>query len=83
MPPNIIFLHADQQTYDTLSAYGNKWVKTPNMDRLHLNDISFNRAYCTDPVCAASRTSWMTGRNQTTLGPIGKLGESGDLITVS
>ena len=37
-------------------------VKTPNMDRLRLSGISFNRAYCTDPVCAASRTSWMTGR---------------------
>ena len=60
--PNIVFMHTDQHTYDAISAYGNKWLKTPNIDRLHFNGISFMRSYCTDPVCAASRASWMTGR---------------------
>jgi arylsulfatase A-like enzyme len=61
-PPNIIFLHTDQHTYDAISAYGNQWLSTPNIDRLHRNGVSFTRAYCTDPVCVPARTSWMTGR---------------------
>ena len=60
--PNIIFLHTDQHTYDAVSAYGNRYVATPNIDRLQRNGLSFMRAYCTDPVCAPARTSWMTGR---------------------
>ena len=60
--PNIIFLHTDQHTWDAVSAYGNRFLATPNIDRLHRNGVSFMRAYCTDPVCAPARTSWMTGR---------------------
>ena len=60
--PNILFLHTDQHTYDAISAYANRWVSTPNIDRLHRNGLSFTRAYCTDPVCAPARASWMTGR---------------------
>ena len=62
VPPNIIFLHTDQHTYDAISAYGNRWLSTPHIDRLHRNGVSFTRAYCSDPVCAPARTSWMTGR---------------------
>ena len=60
--PNILFINTDQQTWDAISAYGNTWVKTPHIDRLVENGVSFMRSYCTDPVCAPARTSWMTGR---------------------
>ena len=60
--PNIIFLHTDQHTWDAVSAYGNRDLATPNIDRLQRNGLSFMRAYCTDPVCAPARSSWMTGR---------------------
>ena len=61
-PPNILFLHTDQHTWDAVSAYGNRDLATPNIDRLQRNGLSFMRAYCTDPVCAPARSSWMTGR---------------------
>ncbi len=60
--PNILFINTDQHTWNALSAYGNTHIRTPHIDRLHRNGISFMRSYCTDPVCAASRASWMTGR---------------------
>ena len=60
--PNIIFLHTDQQTWNAVSAFGNRWLSTPHMDRLQRNGVSFMRAYCTDPVCVPARTCWMTGR---------------------
>ncbi len=59
--PNIIFLNTDQQTWDAISAYGNSYLKTPNIDRIVSNGKSFMRSYCTDPVCAPARASWATG----------------------
>lgn len=59
--PNILFINTDQHTWDAISAYGNPYLNTPNIDRLHQNGTSFKKSYCTDPVCAASRSSWATG----------------------
>ncbi len=60
--PNILFINTDQQCFDAVSAYsGEKWLHTPNIDRLHNNGVSFRRSYSTDPVCAPARASWMTG----------------------
>src|SRR5262249_55526419 len=49
-------------------AYGNKLVKTPNLDRIAREGIRFDLAYCNSPVCTASRQSFLTGRYPRTLG---------------
>ena len=59
--PNILFINTDQHSWDALSAYGNPYLHTPNIDELHRNGTSFRRSFCTDPVCAAARSSWATG----------------------
>ena len=59
--PNILFINTDQHSWDAISAYGNPYLHTPNIDALHRNGTSFRRSYCTDPVCAAARSSWATG----------------------
>ena len=59
--PNICFINTDQQTWDAISAYGNPWLHTPNIDRLAEQGHNFMRAYSTDPVCAPARSSWATG----------------------
>ncbi len=59
--PNILFINTDQHSWDALSAHGNPYLRTPNIDALHRNGISFRQSYCTDPVCAAARSSWATG----------------------
>lgn len=61
MRPNILFINTDQHHHNALSAKGNKYVKTPNIDRLVKNGMSFEKTYCTDPVCAPSRSSWICG----------------------
>ena len=59
--PNILFINTDQHSWDAISAYGNPYLNTPNIDLLHQNGTSFKKSYCTDPVCAAARSSWATG----------------------
>ena len=64
--PNILFLFADDQRYDTIHALGNADIQTPNMDELVQNGTTFTNSYImggTSPaVCAPSRAMLMTGR---------------------
>lgn len=48
-----------------LGVYGNTEMKTPHMDRLASQGVTFNRAYCNVPVCGASRASMLTGKRPT------------------
>ena len=58
-PPNILFIAVDDLRPE-LAIYGAE-VKTPNLDRLAESGIRFDRAYCNQAVCGASRLSLMGG----------------------
>ncbi|MGB8167454.1 MAG: sulfatase-like hydrolase/transferase [Chthoniobacteraceae bacterium] len=58
--PNVLFIAVDDMRPE-LGCYGNKLIKTPNIDRLAARGIVFNRAYCQQAVCSPSRTAMMTG----------------------
>ena len=64
--PNILFLFADDQRPDTIAAYGNRYIKTPHIDRLVRDGFNFRRAYCMGSihgaVCQPSRAMLMSGR---------------------
>jgi arylsulfatase A-like enzyme len=70
-PPNLVFLWTDQQAPRTLAAYGNDRIETPNLDALADAGTTFERAYCTSPVCGPSRSSVMTGKYSHTTGVTG------------
>ena len=57
---NVLFIIADDLNCD-IGGYGNKVVKTPNIDRLIKNGIVFENAHCQYPLCGPSRASIMTG----------------------
>ncbi|WP_375240044.1 sulfatase-like hydrolase/transferase [Aurantibacter sp.] len=59
--PNIIFILTDDQRFDAIGYAGNKFVETPEMDDLAKKGTYFNKAIVTTPICAASRTSILTG----------------------
>lgn len=61
-PPNIVFIHTDQQHFEALSGLGNKYLRTPNMDRLLRRGTSFSLSYSANPVCCPARSCWYTGR---------------------
>ena len=60
--PNILWICADQQRYDTIAALGNSHIRTPNIDRLIANGVTFTQTYCQSPVCTPSRAAMLTGR---------------------
>jgi len=59
--PNTLFLNTAQHLWNALSAHGNPYLHTPNIDWLYHNGTSLSQSYCSDPVCAAARSSWATG----------------------
>ena len=62
--PNIIFILTDDQRFDAIGYAGNKYVKTPEMDKLAKAGSYFNNAIVTTPICAASRASILTGLHE-------------------
>lgn len=59
--PNIIFILADDLGYGDLGCYGQKEIKTPNIDLLAEEGIRFTDHYAGSTVCAPSRCCLMTG----------------------
>ena len=59
--PNIIFIMADDMGYGDLGCYGQKEIRTPNVDRLAGEGTRFTDCYAGSTVCAPSRSVLMTG----------------------
>jgi len=59
--PNLLFLWTDEQRADTLEAYGNYKIKTPNLNRFAKECFVFRNTYVTQAVSTPSRSSIMTG----------------------
>ena len=64
--PNILFLFADDYTFDAIHALGNQVVETPNLDRLVRNGTHFSQVFnmggWNGAVCIASRSMIITGQ---------------------
>ncbi len=65
--PNVLFLFADDQSFETIRALGHTDIDTPNLDRLVKRGTTFTHAYnmgsWSGAVCVASRTMLITGRS--------------------
>lgn len=59
--PNILVIHADEHRYDCIGAYGNREIRTPNIDGLAADGILYRNSFCSYPVCTPSRYSLLTG----------------------
>jgi N-sulfoglucosamine sulfohydrolase len=60
--PNVVFIIADDMASDDCGAFGNRNIRTPNIDRLAREGMRFDRAFVTASSCSPSRSSLLTGR---------------------
>ncbi|NCD06798.1 MAG: DUF4976 domain-containing protein [Spirochaetia bacterium] len=57
----VVFVMTDTTRWDMLGCYGNKDMKTPNLDQLANEGVKFNKNYTTQPVCGPARSAIFTG----------------------
>ena len=61
--PNIIYILADDLGYGELGVYGQEIIETPHIDALANDGMLFTDHYSGSPVCAPSRSVFMTGQH--------------------
>jgi arylsulfatase A-like enzyme len=61
--PNIIFIMSDDHAYQAISAYDDKLIQTPNIDRIANMGMLFTNASVTNSICAPSRATILTGKH--------------------
>lgn len=64
MPPNVVFLLADDLGYGDLPCYGRDDLATPAIDRLAKEGVRFTQAYANGPECTPTRVALLSGRYQ-------------------
>ena len=60
--PNYILFITDQQRFDYLGCYGHPVLKTPNIDAIASEGVTYDRFYVSSPVCMPNRASLMSCR---------------------
>jgi arylsulfatase A-like enzyme len=78
--PNIVLIVADDLGRGDLGAYGQRFIRTPNLDRMAREGLRFTDAYAPSPVCAPSRASFMTGLHQGHARIRGNTGRRGERV---
>lgn len=59
---HVLVLFTDQQRYDTIGAFGNSAVQTPNLDALANDSVIFSKCTTPSPVCVPARLSMFSGQ---------------------
>lgn len=60
-PPNVIVILADDLGRGEYSAFGTKDIRTPNIDRICREGMTFNNFFANSPVCSPTRAALLTG----------------------
>lgn len=61
--PNIVFIMSDDHAYQAISAYSDRLINTPNIDRIAQGGMLFTNASVTNSICAPSRAVILTGKH--------------------
>uniref|UniRef100_A0A8D0L143 Steroid sulfatase n=1 Tax=Sphenodon punctatus TaxID=8508 RepID=A0A8D0L143_SPHPU len=60
--PNMVLIMADDLGIGDLGCYGNKTLRTPNIDKLAKEGVTFTQHIAASPLCTPSRAAFLTGR---------------------
>ncbi|TLX71936.1 sulfatase [Labilibacter sediminis] len=61
--PNILFIMTDDHSLQTFSAYDNRFIETPNLDRIGNEGVVFRNSFVSNSICAPSRAVMLTGKH--------------------
>ena len=61
--PNILFIMSDDHAYQAISAYNDRLIHTPNIDRIAEEGVLFTNSCVTNSICAPSRATILTGKH--------------------
>ena len=61
--PNIMIILADDMGYGDMQCMGSKYLKTPHLDKMSAEGVTFDRFYSAAAMCSPTRGSCYTGRN--------------------
>ena len=59
--PNILFMFSDDHAVQAISAYDDRLIQTPNIDRIAREGVLFRANFCANSICSPSRASILTG----------------------
>ncbi|MGI9243621.1 MAG: sulfatase family protein, partial [Verrucomicrobiales bacterium] len=66
--PNILWLTSEDNNVTWIGCYGNPYAETPNIDKLATEGFQYMHCYSNAPVCAPSRSTWITGIHAVSMG---------------
>ena len=66
--PNILWLTCEDNNVNWVGCYGNPHAETPNLDALAKEGFQYMHCYANAPVCAPSRSTWITGIHAVSMG---------------
>ncbi len=66
--PNILWLTCEDNNVNWVGCYGNPYAETPNIDKLASEGFQYMHCYANAPVCAPSRSTWITGIHAISMG---------------
>lgn len=66
--PNILWLTCEDNNVNWIGCYGNPHAETPNIDKLAREGFQYTHCYANAPVCAPSRSTWITGVHAVSMG---------------
>ena len=61
--PNIVYIMTDDHTMQMMSCYDNRYVETPNLDRIAAEGVRFTRSYVSNSLSGPSRACMITGKH--------------------
>ncbi|TWU02628.1 sulfatase-like hydrolase/transferase [Stieleria varia] len=66
--PNILWLTCEDNNVNWVGCYGNPYAETPRIDALATEGFQYMHCYSNAPVCAPSRSTWITGVHAISMG---------------
>lgn len=62
-PMNILYIMSDDHSYQTISAYDNRFIQTPNIDRIANEGVRFTNSFVANSISGPSRACMLTGKH--------------------